>query len=52
MHDCVDPVEQLSGKLPDVAEHLPIQQGLGQKARAGQAMAEKGGVETDQFRIA
>ena len=46
----IDAIQQLSGKLAYVPEHLPVQPGLGQESRAGQAMAEKGGVKTDQFR--
>ena len=51
MHDRVDAVEQFGGKLADVAEHLPVEQGLGQELRAGQAVAKKAGVEANQLRV-
>ena len=51
MHHRVDAVEQLGGKLADVPEHLPVEQGLGEEARASQAMTEIGGIKTDQLSV-
>ena len=47
MHHRVHPIEQFRGKLSNVAEDLPVEEGLGQKARPGQAMTKIGGIKSD-----
>src|SRR5208282_6575128 len=51
MHDRVNSIEKFRRKLPDVAEHLAIQNRFREKARASKVVAKEPRVETDQLRV-